>query len=382
MADNSQDAEPGPFGRALARAKARLARLRERWQLVDQAVRTAEHVGSVQAMILAGAITYFGYLSFFPVLVIAFSLITYVAFVVPEARDRLEQAVEYVFPGLIGDGEDAIIDITEFADSASTVTVVALVGLAYTGLGWMSATRVGLQAVFDVPEKKRRNFFVGKAVDLLVLAVIAVVLFLSVALSSAVTNVTEGLLLFFEIDRIPGPVTFLLLRALGITLGVAVSTLLFFTLFTLLPARDLPRRAVLKGAFIGALGFEVLKLLAGVLIGLATSNPATAVLGTSLVLLLWINYFSRVIMVGAAWAYTSPEARLVRERMAERLRTREELARRRRLRRERYGRRRRAGLEPLPLPPAQRRVDRLSIAAGALSGATATALVHAVRHRR
>ncbi|HEX2175090.1 MAG TPA: YihY/virulence factor BrkB family protein [Nocardioidaceae bacterium] len=382
MADNSQDAEPGPFGRALGRAKARLARLRERWPVVDQAVRTAEHVGSVQAMILAGAITYFGYLSFFPVLVIAFSLITYVAFVVPEARDRLEQAVEYVFPGLIGDGEDAIIDITEFADSASTVTLVALVGLAYTGLGWMSATRVGLQAVFDVPEKKRRNFFVGKAVDLLVLAVIAVVLFLSVALSSAVTNVTEGLLLFFEIDRIPGPVTFLLLRALGIALGVAVSTLLFFTLFTLLPARDLPRRAVLKGAFVGALGFEVLKLLAGVLIGLATGNPATAVLGTSLVLLLWINYFSRVIMVGAAWAYTSPEARLVRERMAERLRTREELARRRRLRRERYGRRRRAGLEPLPLSPAQRRVDRLSIAAGALSGATATALVHAVRHRR
>jgi hypothetical protein len=126
----------------------------------------------------------------------------------------------------------------------------------------------------------------------------------------------------------------------------------------------------------------VLKLLASKLIGLAADNPATAVLGISLVLLVWINYFSQVIMAGAAWAYTSPEARAIRDRQAERQRTRAELAERRRRRRERYGRRRRLEQNSAPLEPAaQRRVDRLSVAAGATVGATATALLGAVRRR-
>jgi hypothetical protein len=157
---------------------------------------------------------------------------------------------------------------------------------------------------------------------------------------------------------------------------------LFFTMFMVLPSAGLPRSAVVKGAFVAALGFEVLKLLASTLIGLAAANPATAVLGISLVLLVWINYFSQVIMAGAAWAHTSPEARAIRERQAERQRTRAELAERRRRRRERYGRRRRLEQTPAAMEPAaQRRVDRLSLAAGATVGVTATALLGAVRRR-
>jgi membrane protein len=384
MAEKSAEADSEPERPGLVdRVKTRLGVLRARWPVLDHAVRMVEHMNEVQGGILAGAVTYFGYLSFFPVLVIAFAIITIVAQVVPEARTALVTAVESIFPGLIGDGQNAAINIDTFENQARAVGVIALLGLFYSGLGWISAARAGLQGVFLVPPKQRRNFVVGKVIDLVVLAVIGTVLLLSVGVSSAVTSVTEDFLVLLRVDEIPGPGFFWLLRVLGVGLGVAASTVLFFAMFTLLPTTDLPRRAVMKGAFVAALGFEVLKLLASLLISLAANDPATAVLGTSLVLLVWINYFSRVIMVGAAWAYTSPEARRIREREAERQRTREELARRRRLRRERYGQRRRAGLPPLPLEPAvQRRVDRLSVAAGALSGATATALVQAVRRRR
>lgn len=383
MADNARESEPGRVGRAAQAAKARLADLRERRPLVDHAVRMVEHMLAVQGTILAGAVTYFGYLSFFPVLVIAFAVVAKVALVVPEARNALVTAVESIFPGLIGDGQNAAINIDTFAGQVGTVGFIALLGLFYSGLGWISAARAGLQGVFQVPPKERRNFAVAKLLDLLVLALIGTVLIVSVGLSSAVTNVTEDLLVLLRVDEIPGPGMFWFLRGLGVVLGVVASTVLFFTMFTLLPTSDLPRRAIVKGAFVAALGFEVLKLLASKLIGLAADNPATAVLGTSLVLLVWINYFSRVVMVGAAWAYTSPEARRVRERQAERQRSREQLANRRRMRRERYGYRRRMGMETVPLEPvAQRHVDRLSIAAGATFGVTATALVRAVRRRR
>ena len=35
--------------------------------------------------------------------------------------------------------------------------------------------------------------------------------------------------------------------------------------------------------------------------------------GIALILLVWINYFSRVVVLAAAWAHTSPEARAARE---------------------------------------------------------------------
>jgi membrane protein len=387
MADNAEGAKAeGSEGKPKAglarRAKDRIHAVRERRPIVDHAVRAYQHMNAVQGTILAGAVTYFGYLSFFPVLVIAFVVIGMVATVVPEARDQLYAAVESIFPGLVGTDKDAPIQMQTIAARGSALGVIAIVGLFYSGLGWISAARSGLQGVFRVPTQERRNFALAKVVDLLVLAVIGTVLILSVGLSSAVTNVTEGVLTFLRFDEIPGPAMFALLQVVGVALGVAASTVLFFTMFMVLPAAGLPRSAVLKGAFVAALGFEVLKLLASKLIGLAADNPATAVLGISLVLLVWINYFSQVIMAGAAWAYTSPEARAIRDRQAERQRTRAELAERRRRRRERYGRRRRLEQNSAPLEPAaQRRVDRLSVAAGATVGATATALLGAVRRR-
>jgi membrane protein len=382
-ADPKSGAEPGLVRRTLTRARARIRAARARWPLLDHAIYAYRHMEKVQGTMLAGAVTYFGYLSFFPILVIAFAVVTYVANVVPDARNVLVTTLETMFPRVIGDGQDALIKIDRFSPKqASAVGFVALLGLLYSGLGWISAARSGLQGVFCVPQEDRRNVVVAKGVDLLALVAIGTVLLVSVGLSSAVTNVTADVLVLLRVDEIPGQVELGLLKVLGVGLGVAASTLLFFTMFTLLPASDLPRSAVVKGAFVGALGFEVLKLLATTLIGLTAQNPATAVLGTSLVLLVWINYFSRVIMVGASWAYTCPEARRVREREAERTRSRDELVRRRRLRRERYGQRRRMGLEPAPREPAaQRRVDRISAAAGLVSGATVAALLHAVRRR-
>jgi membrane protein len=381
-ATSAESAEPAESDKpGLAdRLKARLASARERWPLLDQGVRTGEHMGAVQGTMLAGALTYFGFLSFFPLLVIAFVVAGYVAAFVPEARDQTIEAIRSFFPGLIG-GEKAAISIETFRRTAGAVGVVALAGLLYSGLGWISALRNGLQGVFRVPKSDRFNPVVGKVVDLGLLMVIGVVLVVSVALSSAVVNLTELLLELLMLDDVLG--VGVLLQVVGVLLAMVASTVLFFTIFSLLPTSQLPRRALVKGAVAAALGFEVLKLLAATLIGLAADNPATAVLGISLVLLVWINYFSQVIMAGAAWAYTSPEARRIRDREAERQRTRAELAERRRLRRERYGRRRRMGVAPGPLDPVQqRRVDRLSVAAGATVGMTASAVVNAVRRRR
>ena len=52
-----------------------LARLRERRPIVDHVVRILEHYGAVGASQQAGAVTYFAFLSFFPILALAFFVV-------------------------------------------------------------------------------------------------------------------------------------------------------------------------------------------------------------------------------------------------------------------------------------------------------------------
>jgi membrane protein len=87
------------------------------------------------------------------------------------------------------------------------------------------------------------------------------------------------------------------------------STVLLLTMFKLLIKEShVPRGALVRGALLGAVGFEVLKLAANLLLAQTKGNPAFQAFGVALILLVWINYFSRLIMYSAAWAYTSPAA--------------------------------------------------------------------------
>ncbi len=92
-------------------------------------------------------------------------------------------------------------------------------------------------------------------------------------------------------------------------LGLLANAVLFFAMFRLLTAPDLPKRAMWSGALLGAVGFELLKQVSGLLIRSTQGQPAFQVFGLALILVVWINYFSRVVLYAAAWAWTHPLAR-------------------------------------------------------------------------
>ena len=103
-----------------------------------------------------------------------------------------------------------------------------------------------------------------------------------------------------------------MLQLLTVVLGILASMLLFFSLFKLLAEPATPTRSLWSGALLGALGFEVLKRLSGFLLASTKDQPAFQAFGIALVLVIWINYFSRVVLYAAAWAHTSREARAAR----------------------------------------------------------------------
>lgn len=283
--------------------KQRLDALRARRPLIDRTLLTQEHYGATQAGQQAGAVTYFAFLSFFPVLALSVFVVGWIARVYPDAHANMTDAINQVVPGLVGNGAGQISldDVQRFSGLAG---VLGLLGVLYSGLGWLDATRTSLEVVFEVPPRERAGFVTGKLIDLLGLATIGVVLFLSVIVAGLVTGFSNDVLDWLGLGH---GLTWLL-YVLTRLVGWAINTVLFFVLFRV-GRPELPARSLWAGAVLGGFAFEVLKAISFLLFRIAQGNPAFQAFGIALVLVVWMNYFARVVLYSAAWAHTSPEAR-------------------------------------------------------------------------
>lgn len=286
------------------RLDARITRLRANRPVVDHIMRMVEHYGSVKGNLQAGAVTYFAFLSFFPILALAFFVVGWVAKVYPDAQENLTEAIGQVLPGMLGQG-DGQISLESIQDSAGAVGLIGLVGVLYAGLGWLSGMRQALLVMFETPQREQPNFVVGKLRDLVSLVLIGLVMVVSVAVSGVISRFSKQLLDLIGLGVGLSP----LLQVVSVVVGIGASMVLFFALFKLLADPEVSRASLWSGALLGALGFEVLKQLSTLLISSTKSQPAFQAFGIALILVVWINYFSRVVMYAAAWAYTSRAAR-------------------------------------------------------------------------
>lgn len=284
------------------KAKGRIRRLRARSPGFDHTVRAYDRNSEVLGGQLAASVTYFGFLSFFPLLALAFSLVGYVTAIYPSAQDGVTQAVESAFPSLVGSG-DGQIDIQSVIDAKAGAGLIGLLGLAYAGLGWLDALRDSLRRVFGTDDVNL-GLVKKKLVDLLVLVLLGASLLGSLVISSLATAVTTYVLdLVGLADSLPATVV---LRILSVSLALAVDVVIFAILLSRLSGADLPWRQVRSGAVLGAVGFEVLKLLGTFLIARTTSNPLYATFGVVVGLLVWINLVTKLLVFAGAWTATQP----------------------------------------------------------------------------
>ena len=288
-----------------------IARLRERHHVVDHAVRMQQHYGKVSASQQAGAITYFAFLSFFPIMALSFFTVGWVAKVYPRAKDDLIDAINSLLPGLVGTQEGQI-SVATIQDAAGAVGIIGLVGVLYAGLGWLSAMREGLETVFEEPRAVQPGFLKGKILDLMSLVTVGVVLLLSVAVAGFVTGFSDLVLGWFGADHALDWLVMLVGRAIGF----AANVLLFFSLFKLLTDPKAPDRSLWHGALLGAIAFEALKAASFLLLASTKDQPAFQAFGIALILVVWINYFSRVVLYAASWAQTSRSTRAILEQEA------------------------------------------------------------------
>ena len=144
------------------------------------------------------------------------------------------------------------------------------------------------------------------------LASIGLTLLVAVGVSGLVSGFSADLLGWAGLDEELS----WLVQLLTVALGLTANAVLFFTMFRLLGGEHVPRGSLVSGAVLGAVVFEVLKRAAGLIIAQTQGQPAFQAFGIALVMLVWISYFSRLVLYSACWAWTSPEAREARAREA------------------------------------------------------------------
>jgi membrane protein len=221
---------------------------------------------------LASAVTLAAFLSLLPLLVVGVAVIGFVS--AASSTDLAQEVIGEL--GLSGKAADTLGTAMDQARaSRRAASLVGLVGLLWTGLGVVGALQYTWDTAWQVPGRGLRDRLVGLGW----LAGAGVGFVASFALSAA-----SQLLPWF-------------LAPVGVLAGLATGVGLWLWAAKLLPNRNVGWRPLVPAAVIGALGFEVLKVVGSVWVpkAVASSSALYGSLGVVFAVLAWLLVFGRLV---------------------------------------------------------------------------------------
>jgi YihY family inner membrane protein len=261
-----------------------LERLKER-PVIRRAVAVIRRFSEDGGNNMAAAIAYYGFLSLFPLLLLALSFIGFV--LAGDIRGQSEW-VDRLSEGIPGLGQIIGQNIRAVVDARGAVGLIALAGLAWTGAGIVTAAGTALNRIFRVHGFEsfvRQNLWrFGTLVALGFLGL------LSLAITGSVTAIEAS------------GVLSVLLGIAAVLVGLALDFVLFMLSYRLLTQRRGPPFGKLwVGAAFAGVGWTVLKL-AGSWYATRVVTGATAVYGTFAAVvgvLVLLHLSARVLLYGA-----------------------------------------------------------------------------------
>ncbi|MFD9221217.1 YihY/virulence factor BrkB family protein [Streptomyces sp. NPDC060064] len=260
--------------------------------------RSYETLDRVHWTRLAAAITFISFLALFPLITVAAAIGA--ALLGQEQLAEMENKLSEQVPGISDQ-----LDLNSLVTNAGTVGLVAGALLLFTGIGWIGSLRECLRAVWELDDEEEGNPVLRRLKDagvLLGLGATALASFAASALGSTAVGWSADRL---GIDE--GGASGVLLQIAALVVGVVADFLILLYMLTLLPGVEPPRRRLLVAALIGAVGFELLKLLLGSYMKGVASKSMYGAFGVPVALLLWINFTAKLMLFCAAWTATRSE---------------------------------------------------------------------------
>lgn len=232
---------------------------------------------------LAALLAYYGFLSLFPLLLVAITVLGYVLAGDASLRNSLESSILGRFP-VIGDQLHANVDHPLTGHPLGLAVGVA--GLLWGSLGVTQAGQYAMAQVWDVPDEMRPGFVARAVRGGAFLGVLAV--------SAVVTTGLSGLASFDSGTPVAASVA-------GPVLATAANVGLYLLGFRVLTPAGIPTRQLWPGAVVGGLGWEVLQVVGGYLVGhqLRHASAVYGLFGLVLGLISWIYLGAQLSLYAA-----------------------------------------------------------------------------------
>lgn len=258
-----------------------------------------------QSFIYAGALAFFTMFSIAPVVILAVHVIGLVLSTDAAMAQIMLQLEEALGP----DAAEAVavaVEGSKMSEGGIAGTLIGVGALAFGATTVFAQMQRALNTIWQVTAKPSRNSILlmvrSRLLSLTVVLSIGFVLLVSMLMSVAIRAV-----MVFAQDWVPMPPTAVYVIEFGVS--VLVVSLLFATIFKVLPDVHLRWRDAWPGAVLTALLF----IFGRSLIAFYLANTATAsaygAAGSLVMLLLWVNYSSLILLFGASFTRALTEQR-------------------------------------------------------------------------
>jgi membrane protein len=248
---------------------------------------------------LAAALSYYSVFSLAPIIVVAISVAGYFF-----GRDAVTGEMYEQIRGLIGaDGAAAIQGMVESAylqERGLFPTVIGLLTLLFSATVAFTALQDALNKIYKVqadPQSGIVSMIINRLLSFALVLAIGFLLMVSLTVD-IIINVLDD-----YIQRILVDYSIYFIRAIQIGISFSIITLLFAMIFKFLPDVKIRWRNVWRGAILTAGLFTLGKSLIGLYLGESNLTSTYGAAASIVIILLWVNYSSWILFVGAEYIY-------------------------------------------------------------------------------
>nr|WP_277349710.1 YihY/virulence factor BrkB family protein [Planosporangium thailandense] len=234
---------------------------------------------------LAALVTYYGFVSLFPLLLLFLSALGFFLQSHPDLQHRLVQSALKDLPVI---GSELRNNVGGFRGSGTRLAFSVL-GTLYGALGAMQAAQAGFNRIYGVPRNEQPNPLLSRLRSLGLLLLLGSAVVLSTAVATLVS--TAGTVIRLG----PG------VRIVGYLLSFGINAGLFTTAMQLLTARKLRTRHVIVGGLIAAAAWLALQTVGASYLARRLSHASAlyGAFGLVLAALAWIYLQAFVLMLAA-----------------------------------------------------------------------------------
>jgi YihY family inner membrane protein len=238
--------------------------------------------GDDQGGNLAALLTYYGFLSIFPMMLVLVTVLGYILVDNPNLQNDIVTSALAELP-IIGD--TLRTNIGQVRGNGFALFVGILITF-YGGLGFANAAQNAMNRVWEVPMSVRAGFFPRLARSLGLMGTLGLAIIISTVARGVATASSDFGIALDWVLRIG---------------AVAFDTFLFAVGFKLLTSRALAWRDVFWGALVAGIGWEVLQLLGKVFLEdqLTRTSKLYGTFAFVIGLLVWLFLVARVVLYAA-----------------------------------------------------------------------------------